>query len=104
MTLLTHKINLMSSERETLERPLKELFSAVYHLYYKEGIKELRHDHAEVLNQLLGQPIDYVNTVEYDAKGLIAHTQSEIIEYEHHDNLEERVVIRKRVAYPNVQS
>jgi hypothetical protein len=97
--LLTDKLNPTNMEYETLDRPLKELFSAIYHLYYKEGIKELRHDHSEVLNQLLHQPIDYVNTVEYTEKGLIAHTQSELIEYEHHDNLEERVIKRTRMAY-----
>ena len=86
-------------ERETLDRPLKELFSAIYHLYYKEGIKELRHDHDEVLNQLLDQPIDYVNTIEHTSKGLIAHTQSESIAYEHHDSLDERVVTRTKLAY-----
>jgi hypothetical protein len=82
---------------DILDRPLKELFAAIYHDHEKEQSAEIRQDQEKVLNELLNQPIDFKNKVVMKFDGLEIHTQNEIFEYIHSKSLESRVVLRKVV-------
>jgi hypothetical protein len=80
---------------DILERPLKELFAAIYHDQEKAAGPEIRHDQEKVLNELLNQPADFKNKVISKYEGLEIHTQNEIFEYIHSKSLESRVILRK---------
>ncbi len=82
---------------DILDRPLKELFAAIYHDQEKERSAEIRQDQEKVLNELLNQPIDFKNKVVMKYDGLEIHTQNEIFEYIHSKSLESRVILRKVV-------
>jgi hypothetical protein len=77
---------------EFLERPLKELFAAVFHDHQKHGGREIRPDQEKVLNELLEQPEDYKNSVLLMDDGLEVHTQKENIYYIHSNRLDARVI------------
>lgn len=76
------------------ERPLKELFAAIYNDKLKDHSLQIRHDQEKVLNELLGQPEEYQNTVVVTMDGLEIQTEKEIIQYIHSKSLESRVVTR----------
>lgn len=80
---------------ENLERPLKELFAAVFHDHQKHASSEIRGDQEKVLNELLQQPIDYKNYVQLRDDGLEINTLREHVQYIHANNLEERVLVVK---------
>jgi hypothetical protein len=78
------------------ERPLKELFAAIYNDKLKNNSLEIRGDQEKVLNELLGQPDDFQNIVVVSMDGLEIQTQEELIQYIHSKSLESRVVTRNR--------
>lgn len=80
---------------DPIERPLKELFAAVFHDHEKHNSSEIRLDQEKVLNELLNQPSDFKNKVLLTPEGLEVHTQKEHIQYIHSNALESRVVVRK---------
>ena len=84
------------------DRPLKELFAAVYNDQLKEPNHNLRGDHEKVLNELLGQPADFKNTIALINDGLEIDTLREHIQYIHTKDLESRVL--KREAKNNMQT
>jgi hypothetical protein len=80
---------------DIIERPLKELFAAVFHNHQKnDSSNDIRHDQEKVLNELLNQPADYKNKVVLTQEGLEVYTQHEEMLYTHSDNLEARVIKR----------
>ncbi len=81
---------------DILERPLKELFAAVFHNHQKDNSSsEIRHDQEKVLNELLNQPVDFKNKVLLKKDGLEVYTQHEEMLYIHADSLDSRVVKRR---------
>lgn len=79
---------------EINERPLKEIFAAIYNDKLKDNSLKIRHDQEKVLNELLGQPEDFENTVVVSMDGLQIQTEKELIQYIHSKSLESRVVTR----------
>ncbi|HKZ37677.1 MAG TPA: hypothetical protein VJ184_08515 [Chryseolinea sp.] len=80
---------------DIIERPLKELFAAVFHSHQKDNSSnEIRHDQEKVLNELLKQPVDFKNKVFLKKDGLEVYTQREDMLYIHSDNLDSRVIKR----------
>jgi len=80
---------------DIIERPLKELFAAVFHNHQKDNSSnEIRHDQEKVLNELLNQPIDFKNKVVLLKDGLEVYTQHENMLYIHSANLDSRVIKR----------
>jgi hypothetical protein len=84
------------------DRPLKELFSAVYNDQLRENRNEIRADQEKVLNELLNQPADFKNKIAIINDGLEIDTLREHILYIHTRDLESRVV--KRKAKNNIQA
>jgi hypothetical protein len=87
---------------DNTDRPLKELFAAVYNDQLKEPNHNLRGDHEKVLNELLGQPADFKNTITLINDGLEIDTLREHIQYIHTKDLESRVL--RREAKNNMQT
>lgn len=83
---------------DILERPLKELFAAIYHDHEKVQSNEIRQDQEKVLNELLNQPPDFRNKVILKYDGLEVHTQNQVFEYLHSKSLDSRVILRKVVG------
>ena len=80
---------------DIIERPLKELFAAVFHNHQKDNsTNDIRHDQEKVLNELLNQPDEYKNKVVLTATGLEVYTQDEEMVYVHSDSLDSRVIKR----------
>ena len=80
---------------DIIERPLKELFAAVFHSHQKDNSSnEIRHDQEKVLNELLKQPVDFKNKVFLKKDGLEVYTQREDMLYIHSDNLDSRRIKR----------
>jgi hypothetical protein len=79
---------------KNLDRPLKELFAAIYHDHEKENSIEIRQDQEKVLNELLNQPPDFKNKVYLKYDGLEVHTQNEVFQYIHSKSLDSRVILR----------
>lgn len=82
-------------DMDNIDRPLKELFAAVYNDQLKESNQNFRGDHEKVLNELLNQPADFKNTVSLVNDGLEIDTLREHIQYIHTKDLESRVLKRK---------
>jgi hypothetical protein len=80
---------------DIIDRPLKELFAAVYNDQLKENSNEIRADQEKVLNELLNQPTDFKNKIAVIKDGLEIDTLREHIQYIHTKDLESRVVKRK---------
>lgn len=76
---------------------LKSLFADVYHRFMTLGETSLKDDHQSSLNQLLGQPKDYMNTLEFNKDGydVICKTSAELICYHHHGLMESRSIERR---------
>ena len=83
---------------DIIDRPLKELFAAVFHDQQKHGQYEIRNDQENVLNRLLAQPETFRNRVELQANGLVIHTLRDRIEYRHDEDLEKRKILRRTVS------
>jgi hypothetical protein len=83
---------------DILDRPLKELFAAIYHDQEKAQSNEIRQDQEKVLNELINQPPDFKNKVFLKNDGLEIYTQNEIFEYLHSKSLDSRVVLRKVIS------
>ena len=80
---------------DIIERPLKELFAAVFHNHQKDNSSnDIRHDQEKVLNELLDQPLDYKNKVVLTQEGLEVYTQNEEMLYIHSDSVDSRVIKR----------
>ena len=80
---------------DIIERPLKELFAAVFHNHEKDNSSNaIRHDQEKVLNELLNQPVDFKNKVFLKKDGLEVQTQREDMLYIHADKLDSRVIKR----------
>ena len=77
------------------DRPLKELFAAVYHDQLKEPSPNFRGDHEKVLNELLDQPAEFKNSITLMNDGLEVDTLKEHIQYIHTKDLDSRVLKRK---------
>jgi hypothetical protein len=91
-------MGLKNMTNDILDRPLKELFAAVYHDHEKVQSSEIRQDQEKVLNELLNQPPDFRNKVFLRHDGLEVHTQNEIFEYIHSKSLNSRVILRKVIS------
>lgn len=78
-----------------IERPLKELFAAVFHNHQKHSSTDIRPDQEKVLNELLNQPSDFKNKVLLKQDGLEVYAQKEDMQYIHSDSLDSRVIVRK---------
>ena len=79
---------------EIIDRPLKELFAAIYHDQEKHPGLEIRPDQDKVLNELLNQPLDFKNQVYLKNDGLEIITQTEKIQYVHSKALESRIILK----------
>lgn len=82
---------------ELLDRPLKELFAAIYHDHGRESSSSIRQDQEKVLNELLDQSPDFRNQVYLKPDGLEVRTKNEVFDYIHSKSLESRVVTRRPI-------
>ncbi|WP_276370967.1 hypothetical protein [Chryseolinea sp. H1M3-3] len=77
---------------DILERPLKELFAAVFHNHQKQDSLSIRADQEKVLNELLNQPPDFRNKVLLTPDGLEVFTQKGQLQYIHSDSVDSRII------------